>query len=608
MQQQLKRLQGFYDLQEVQSKSPQQLIRNGDELFFNGDVRKALLLYHQAIKILKKNPRDPILIEAYYKYATALNEIGEWKALDIYKNNVIRYGIKDSLYVNLAQAHIYFLDRQYKKALMLYKKVYQDHYASHPEDPNAIQIYGNIAKCLYEMQNYKQAQQYYKKITQYRQERYGFDSDYAKLAYTTMTKILLELEKYEEALPYIEKLLIANYSISWIYNYPVIHNYLSPIFEKVIKLMQQQYGAEDDRVFNIVELYIDTLFIIGDSKKAMEIINSYDADKIINYISMNQYTLPLFMNLIEKYFEKQDIDSLWRYAELLDRRNFYKESKMVWNMILKCREITEADILVVNANIKSLDSAIANEMIENLINGKSPPYKLQQIKKQDLIKFLSGKMKDLDKTLPKQKLLQIAQSFKQTSLDQYQKYSKLKLLGSGSFGKVWKVQDQQGHKYALKESLQDPQNLIYQSNLLKQVNKLDPAPTNLKYIQRTANDELVMQYLDEFVTLNDYLQSNSDRCKDIIITIKDLVKELHNKGISHRDLKGINIMIHPETEELRIIDFGVGCIKQSTEFPCQKFRGATRFYYPQRQKLTNFQDWKKADQKALRILEGQMCN
>lgn len=61
------------------------------------------------------------------------------------------------------------------------------------------------------------------------------------------------------------------------------------------------------------------------------------------------------------------------------------------------------------------------------------------------------------------------------------------------------------------------------------------------------------------------------------------------------------------TEELRIIDFGLGCIKQSVKFPCQKFRGATQFYYPQGPELTTFQEWKKADQEALQIVENTFC-
>lgn len=279
-------------------------------------------------------------------------------------------------------------------------------------------------------------------------------------------------------------------------------------------------------------------------------------------------------------------------------------------MILQCRDATPRDIRTATGMIESLDEQIAKEIIQNVLHGVLPVSQLykQQITRKNLLKFLSAKnIKDLDKTVPKQKLIQIAKSFIQRDLVPSSKYAKIKLLGKGSFGSVWAVIDQKGNKYAMKEALEQKQNLVYESQLLKQVARRDPAPTNLKYIQRTNKDELIMQYLDGFDTLDDYMASNPDDCKDILVRLKAAVHQLHENGISHRDLKGINIMIHPHTKELRIIDFGVGCIKQSEKYPCQKFRGATPFYYPEREEMSNFQDWRKADQNALQIIQNTLC-
>ena len=159
----------------------------------------------------------------------------------------------------------------------------------------------------------------------------------------------------------------------------------------------------------------------------------------------------------------------------------------------------------------------------------------------------------------------------------------------------------------MKEAISQKQNLIYESELLEQVNKRDPTPTNLKFMTRTNKDELIMQYLEGFISLDNYLESNADRCKEIMSKVKSLVHQLHEKGISHRDLKGINVMIHPETEQLRIIDFGVGCINSSLKFPCQKYRGTTLNYYPKPQEMNNFKDWKKGDQNAMKIIQKKLC-
>jgi tRNA A-37 threonylcarbamoyl transferase component Bud32 len=609
MKQQLQSLQGLYDLQQREPiKNPQQLIRSGDELYNAGNFKKALPIYHDLIKIFKKkSPTDSRRLEAYYKYATCLQESGSrWEradALRFYKHNIIPYSDPDSEMYKLSQAHIYYLEKQYKKALAIYKKIYQDH---SPYDPNSIMFYNYIAKCLYEMKNYRQAQQYYKKIAQSSQSKYGNNASETKKAYNAIIKILLELEKYQEALPYIEKTIIGGESIDWILkDYPEIRQYLSPVFERMLNLYKQKFGPEDERVLDIVELYINNLFVTSQPEKAMQVFELYGYDKMLERLDINQFTLPLFMAVSERYFAERDISSLWSLAEKLDRRNFYNESKKIWQMIIECPDAVEEDIKEIKGKINNINEKIANEIIQSVLTGYLPASQLQkqQITQKDLVNYLSNKKnKNLKKNL-KQKLVQLTQNLIQKDLADSSKYKKIKLLGSGSFGDVWTVKDQQGKKYAMKEARDKKQALIYESELLKQVGRRDPSPTNLKFVERTNKNELIMQYLDGFVTLDEYLESNTDRCNDIMTKLKRLVHNLHKNGIAHRDLKGMNIMIHPETEELRIIDFGVGCIKQNEKFACQTFRGATPNYYPGGRYLKTFQEWQKADDKALQIVE-----
>jgi len=609
MQQQLQRLQGLYTVQQrQQTKDPQQLIRRGDELYNAGNFKQAQLIYHDLIKIFKKkSPNDIRRLQVYYKYATILQESGfEEEALQFFEHNIIPYADPDSEMYNLSQAHIYSLEKQYKKALAIYKKIYQDY---SPDDPNSMIIYKYIARCLNNMKNYRQAQQYYKKIVQSNQSNYGKNSSETKKAYNAIIKILLELEKYQDALPYIEKALIGGESIDWILNYQEIRQYLAPVFEKVLKVFGKKFGPEDEQVLNIAESYINNFFAIGEPEKAIQVIDLYDRNKMLERLDINQYTLPLNMAASERYFADQDINSLWYLAERLDRSNFYNEAKKLWNMIIECRDATEGDIRAAKGMINYMDEMIAAEMIQKVLHGDLPASQLQkqQITQKDLVKYLSKRIEKLDKTLPKQELVQLAQSLIQKDLAPASKYKKIKILGSGSFGRVWAVKDQQGKKYAMKDAIRQKQNLIYQSELLKEVARLDPSPTNLKFVERTNKDELIMQYLDGFVTLEEYLQSNTDRCSTLTKKLKKLVRHLHESGIAHRDLKGINIMIHPETEELRIIDFGVGCIKNNQKFACQKFRGATPYYYPDGSDLRTFQEWQKADIQALDITEQKLC-
>ena len=172
MQQQLQRLQGLYSLPQYdQKKESQQLIRRGDELYNAGNFKQARPIYLALIKIFKnKSQSDSRRLQAYYKYATTLQESGfEEEALQFYKQNIIPYADPNSEMYNLSQAHIYYLEKQYKKALAIYKKIYQQY---KPGEPNLMIVYNYIARCLYEMKNYRQAQQYYKKIVQNGKQSY----------------------------------------------------------------------------------------------------------------------------------------------------------------------------------------------------------------------------------------------------------------------------------------------------------------------------------------------------------------------------------------------------------------------------------------------------
>lgn len=62
------------------------------------------------------------------------------------------------------------------------------------------------------------------------------------------------------------------------------------------------------------------------------------------------------------------------------------------------------------------------------------------------------------------------------------------------------------------------------------------------------------------MTLGEYIESNDIKSLDEILTFKNLIDEqiekLHSIGIFHGDLHTSNIVLNPETNDVRIIDFG----------------------------------------------------
>jgi serine/threonine protein kinase len=208
----------------------------------------------------------------------------------------------------------------------------------------------------------------------------------------------------------------------------------------------------------------------------------------------------------------------------------------------------------------------------------------------------------------KQKLEKILELIQIESLSN--NYRKKNMLGKGNVGQVYLMQNLENpqKQYAYKRNLKKHEKkLTYQAQLLKQVNKRVPSKSNLKYIQH-GNNILITEYLKGFVQLNDFLIISPEKCSEIVPKVNIAVDELHKAGIAHRDLKGENIMINPETLEIKIIDFGVGCIKDSSKFNCRDFIGTTPKYYPQYQQHVDFQDWTLGDKKALDILWNELCD
>jgi serine/threonine-protein kinase len=180
-------------------------------------------------------------------------------------------------------------------------------------------------------------------------------------------------------------------------------------------------------------------------------------------------------------------------------------------------------------------------------------------------------------------------------------YKKEQILGIGSFGNVWLVTDKKtGQKFALKQSNNDLGAILYQYDLLGQVNKR--LPGSLKRIKLTEQNQFIMEYLEGYETLNSFINTckNMDTLQEIFYRILDQIDELHRYGISHRDLKANNIMIHPETLDIKIIDFGLACLDKPSQqkFSCKNYYGTTQQFYPDYNSLKSFQDWAKADKKA----------
>jgi len=75
---------------------------------------------------------------------------------------------------------------------------------------------------------------------------------------------------------------------------------------------------------------------------------------------------------------------------------------------------------------------------------------------------------------------------------------------------------------------------------------------------------IITEYLDKYILLSEYIISNKDNWKqEQIITVFENLKKglitIHKAAVAHRDLKPDNIMIDPNTLDIKFIDFGLAC-------------------------------------------------
>ena len=85
------------------------------------------------------------------------------------------------------------------------------------------------------------------------------------------------------------------------------------------------------------------------------------------------------------------------------------------------------------------------------------------------------------------------------------------------------------------------------------------------YFETAQYYYIITEFLGNYITLKDYISNekgkqSNDKTSLIINNVINGLKEIHSHGIAHRDIKPGNIMINPDTLDIKYIDFGVSCM------------------------------------------------
>jgi hypothetical protein len=171
--------------------------------------------------------------------------------------------------------------------------------------------------------------------------------------------------------------------------------------------------------------------------------------------------------------------------------------------------------------------------------------------------------------------------------DQPDKYALVEELGKGKYGTTYKAKNliriKGEEKYYAVKVLHPPKGNDTKSikkvetNWLKEVNCLkDILPICDKVGLLCYKDSfvvdtkgklefvIVIPLLEGYITLSDYLDNYDhydltqalEEAKDIYKTVVDIKNSLTDLCINHSDLHTENIMIHPKTKDIKVIDMG----------------------------------------------------
>ena len=143
------------------------------------------------------------------------------------------------------------------------------------------------------------------------------------------------------------------------------------------------------------------------------------------------------------------------------------------------------------------------------------------------------------------------------------RYSVTKVLGEGSFGKVYSVKDYYGNQYALKLlKLWEVPPEIRESLIARFDMEFETARIDSDYLVHSishgfleGNPYIVMEFCPGGDLLNLYAEGSVDNTKVAKHVLMGL-KALHNKGKVHRDLKPENVLIK-SNGDFALTDFGI---------------------------------------------------
>jgi serine/threonine protein kinase len=169
------------------------------------------------------------------------------------------------------------------------------------------------------------------------------------------------------------------------------------------------------------------------------------------------------------------------------------------------------------------------------------------------------------------------------------RYELQDMIGSGSYGSVYKAYDKQtGKTVAIKEmNLEEKQYVIEEYKILEHITKNGKDCLNLVcYLEMFEENNklyLVMDYIDGGnLTKQIYMPRDTKQMMGYMIPLLQALATLESYHVAHLDIKTENIVIRKKDNKPILVDFGFACSVERNEFDhCTSWRGTDVYLSPE---------------------------
>ncbi len=174
----------------------------------------------------------------------------------------------------------------------------------------------------------------------------------------------------------------------------------------------------------------------------------------------------------------------------------------------------------------------------------------------------------------------------------WDEYSKIELIGSGAFSKVYRAKRKLNNEYvAIKEihkTRVSKNTLLNEIKIIKEL-KSENSVSLIDSIETNDSYYLVLELC--LISLDEYIKKRGsplsiEEIKEILINLNESFKEMKNKNIIHRDLKPSNILLSISKSKIdkmcfKISDFGLSKLFEENEMSLISSKGTSLTMAPE---------------------------